>query len=400
MKKEGLYSSGQFAKMADVTIRTIRYYDKENLLKPSFVNEHGARFYTEEDLVKLQQILLFKYLGFSLGEIREMMLGNLDRHLLLNSLDIQRKLVRDRIEQMQLVEQAIHNTADTIRQEKQVDWHQLMKLIHLTNMEKSLKNQYLDASNITSRIRLHELYSHNKQGWFPWVFEQCSIQPGFHVLEIGCGDGTFWTANQDKLPEPISVTLTDLSEGMLRDARRNLAGMDKDCFSFSVVDAQHLPFAEEQFDLVIANHVLFYLENFQQTCEEICRILKKGGILIASTYGKNHMAEVSKLVADFDSRIILSADKLYQRFGKENGQSLLAPYFENPCWHAYEDSLLVTESAPLISYILSCHGNQNQYLPDRYPEFASYVEKKIRNGFHITKEAGIFIAKKTFSTCR
>lgn len=400
MKKEGLYSSGQFAKMADVTIRTIRYYDKENLLKPSFVNEHGARFYTEEDLVKLQQILLFKYLGFSLGEIREMMLGNLDRHLLLNSLDIQRKLVRDRIEQMQLVEQAIHNTADTIRQEKQVDWHQLMKLIHLTNMEKSLKNQYLDASNITSRIRLHELYSHNKQGWFPWVFEQCSMQPGFHVLEIGCGDGTFWTANQDKLPEPISVTLTDLSEGMLRDARRNLAGMDKDCFSFSVVDAQHLPFAEEQFDLVIANHVLFYLENFQQTCEEICRILKKGGILIASTYGKNHMAEVSKLVADFDSRIILSADKLYQRFGKENGQSLLAPYFENPCWHAYEDSLLVTESAPLISYILSCHGNQNQYLPDRYPEFASYVEKKIRNGFHITKEAGIFIAKKTFSTCR
>lgn len=400
MKKEGLYSSGQFAKMADVTIRTIRYYDKENLLKPSFVNEHGARFYTEEDLVKLQQILLFKYLGFSLGEIREMMLGNLDRHLLLNSLDIQRKLVRDRIEQMQLVEQAIHNTADTIRQEKQVDWHQLMKLIHLTNMEKSLKNQYLDASNITSRIRLHELYSHNKQGWFPWVFEQCSMQPGFHVLEIGCGDGTFWTANQDKLPEPISVTLTDLSEGMLRDARRNLAGMDKDCFSFSVVDAQHLPFAEEQFDLVIANHVLFYLENFQQTCEEICRVLKKGGILIASTYGKNHMAEVSKLVADFDSRIILSADKLYQRFGKENGQSLLAPYFENPCWHAYEDSLLVTESAPLISYILSCHGNQNQYLPDRYPEFASYVEKKIRNGFHITKEAGIFIAKKTFSTCR
>ena len=400
MKKEGLYSSGQFAKMADVTIRTIRYYDKENLLKPSFVNEHGARFYTEEDLVKLQQILLFKYLGFSLGEIREMMLGNLDRHLLLNSLDIQRKLVRDRIEQMQLVEQAIHNTADTIRQEKQVDWHQLMKLIHLTNMEKSLKNQYLDASHITSRIRLHELYSHNKQGWFPWVFEQCSMQPGFHVLEIGCGDGTFWTANQDKLPEPISVTLTDLSEGMLRDARRNLAGMDKNCFSFSVVDAQHLPFAEEQFDLVIANHVLFYLENFQQTCEEICRILKKGGILIASTYGKNHMAEVSKLVADFDSRIILSADKLYQRFGKENGESLLAPYFENPYWHAYEDSLLVTESAPLISYILSCHGNQNQYLPDRYPEFASYVEKRIRNGFHITKEAGIFLAKKTFSTCR
>ena len=70
MKKEGYYSSGEFAKMAKVTLRTIRYYDKQNLLKPSYVNENGARFYTDGDFMKLQQILLFKYLGFSLSEIR------------------------------------------------------------------------------------------------------------------------------------------------------------------------------------------------------------------------------------------------------------------------------------------------------------------------------------------
>lgn len=64
MKKDGYYSSGEFAKMADVTLRTIRYYDRQNLLKPSYVNEHGARFYTDSDFVKLQQILLFKFLGF------------------------------------------------------------------------------------------------------------------------------------------------------------------------------------------------------------------------------------------------------------------------------------------------------------------------------------------------
>ena len=50
MKKDGYYSSGEFAKMADVTLRTIRYYDRQNLLKPSYVNEHGARFYTDSDL--------------------------------------------------------------------------------------------------------------------------------------------------------------------------------------------------------------------------------------------------------------------------------------------------------------------------------------------------------------
>ena len=35
MKKDGYYSSGEFAKMADVTLRTIRYYDQHDILKPS-----------------------------------------------------------------------------------------------------------------------------------------------------------------------------------------------------------------------------------------------------------------------------------------------------------------------------------------------------------------------------
>ena len=47
MHKEGFYSSGEFAKKANVTVRTIRFYDKKNLLKPSYVNENGARFYTD-----------------------------------------------------------------------------------------------------------------------------------------------------------------------------------------------------------------------------------------------------------------------------------------------------------------------------------------------------------------
>ena len=59
------YTTGEFARMAHVTIRTIRYYDKQNILKPSYVTEAGARFYTDEDFARLQQILLLKYLGFS-----------------------------------------------------------------------------------------------------------------------------------------------------------------------------------------------------------------------------------------------------------------------------------------------------------------------------------------------
>ena len=104
MKKPGYYSSGEFARMAHVTLRTIRYYDKHDILKPTWVSESGARFYTDEDFARLQQILLLKYLGFSLEDIHEMTIGDSNYHFMLNSLNLQLKLVQDRIEQMQLVE--------------------------------------------------------------------------------------------------------------------------------------------------------------------------------------------------------------------------------------------------------------------------------------------------------
>ena len=107
MKKEGYYSSGEFAKKAHVTLRTIRYYDKQNILVPSARTESGARLYTDEDLAKLQQILLLKYLGFSLEDIREITLASADQQYLLESLRVQKKLLQERIEKMQAMTEAI-----------------------------------------------------------------------------------------------------------------------------------------------------------------------------------------------------------------------------------------------------------------------------------------------------
>ncbi len=393
MKKDGYYSSGEFARMAHVTLRTVRYYDKQDILKPSLVTESGARFYTDEDFARLQQILLLKYLGFSLDDIREMTIGDSDYHFMLNSLNIQLRLVRDRIEQMQLVEKAIQDTAQVIQEQHTIDWSQMLNLIHLTGMEKSLKNQYQNATNISSRINLHNLYSQNKQGWFPWIFQQCHIRPGLRILELGCGDGTLWTENLSLIPEDISITLSDISSGMLRDARRAIGSSDTR-FAFRAFDCKKIPYKDESFDLVIANHVLFYCDDIPAVLKEVCRVLSPGGHFLCSAYGKAHMQEVSQLVEDFDDRIVLSADKLYERFGRENGRKILKPFFPDAKWHSYEDFLLVQDAEPLISYVLSCHGNQNQYILDHYKEFRAFATKKTAKGFRITKDAGVFLCEK------
>ena len=385
------YSSGEFARMAQITVRTVRYYDKQNILKPSLVTPTGARFYTEEDFARLQQIMLLKYLGFSLEDIRELTVNDSDYSYLEHSLEQQQNLVRDRIEQLQLVEQAIGETVTEIRQQQNVDWNRMRELIHLTGMENSLKAQYRNSTNISARIRLHRLFSSNKQGWFPWIYEQCQITEGMKILELGCGNGRLWIENKAKLPADCEIILSDISEGMIRDVRREQSLQD-DRFSFAAFDCHAIPYEDASFDLVIANHVLFSCKDVDRVCSEVGRVLKPGGRFVCGTYGVAHMQEVSRLVTQFDDRITLSGENLYEHFGKENGAQALAPYFAEVDWQQYEDALIVTQAEPLIEYVLSCHGNQNQYILEKYNKFRKYVEGQIRNGYTITKDAGIFIS--------
>ena len=91
MKKEGYYSAGELMKLAHITKKTIRYYDEHHILKPSYVEPNTrTRFYTDDDLARLQQILLFKALGFSLSDIMEMTINESDTHFMVDSLNLQK----------------------------------------------------------------------------------------------------------------------------------------------------------------------------------------------------------------------------------------------------------------------------------------------------------------------
>ena len=386
------YTSGEFAEKAHVSIRTIRYYDQKNLLKPSTHTRSGARRYTDQDFAKLQQILLLKYLGFSLSDIRELTIGSGDEQLLLDSLQIQKKLVEERIKEMNNVMAAIDSTSNALQTDKHVDWNQMLNLMHLTSKTQSLSAQYKNATNIAARIQLHRDYSVNHEGWFPWLFKNLHLQSGMKVLEVGSGNGSLWSQNITKIPEDISVIVSDVSVGMVSDAQEEIGKQAG--FEYEEINAEKLPFPDNTFDLVIANHMLFYCDDIGKAISEIKRVLKPGGRLVASTYSKNHMHEITDLVQSFDKNIVLASTNLYERFGLDNGAEILKQYFDDVSCERYDDAIEVDEAAPLISYILSCHGNQNSILLDRYPEFKHYVEEKTKNSFHITKDAGFFMAKK------
>ncbi len=389
MDKQKYYSTGEFARKGHVSLRTIRWYDRMNLLKPACRSDDGRRYYTEADLAKLQQILLFKYLGFSLDEIREMTIASADPKLLVESMRIQRKLVEERIEEMKEVSSALSETITALSSDQPIDYSNMLDAMHVTSMDNALKAQYEDDANISARIRLHNDYSINPEGWYPWLFRQMELKNGMKVLEVGCGIGTLWQKNRDRIPEDISILLSDKSEGMLRDAAR----LTKNDVRFTVkqFDCAVIPYADHTFDAVIANHVLFYCDDLDAALKEIRRVLKTDGKLFASTYSREHMKEIRQLVQDFNPQIRLSEEPLYEVFGLANGEEKLKPFFSSVELRRYEDAIETEDAGCLISYILSCHGNQNHLLVDHFREFKDYVTSRIQDGFHITKDAGLFI---------
>lgn len=394
MKEKSLYTSGEFAKRANVSVRTIRYYDSKGLLKPSAVSDANYRYYTDSDFAKLQRILVLRSLGFSLEDIAGISMNDKTPSSIKASFDMQLNLIRDKISELQQIEQTIQKASQLISEKNEPDWSQMISLIYLLNMEETLVKQYKNSKNMEARIDLHKGFSNNKQGWYHWIYSQLPIASGVRILEVGCGNGQLWKDNLPLLPEQVQITLSDISSGMLRNAKERLQKVN-DCFTFERFDFQEIPFADHSFDLVIANHVLFYAKNREKTLHEIYRVLKKDGTFCCSTYGRQHMKEIELLAKEFDERIALSEVKLYDIFGLDDGITELSRFFGKVTLHQYEDSLLVTELRPLAEYIYSCHGNQMEYLSGRQEQFERFLTKKIGGkGLHITKDAGIFLCMK------
>jgi DNA-binding transcriptional MerR regulator len=70
------YTVKALAKLSGVSVRTLHWYDETGLLKPAYHGANGYRYYEEEQLLALQQILFFKELGFNLNDIQKLLAQN------------------------------------------------------------------------------------------------------------------------------------------------------------------------------------------------------------------------------------------------------------------------------------------------------------------------------------
>jgi SAM-dependent methyltransferase len=208
--------------------------------------------------------------------------------------------------------------------------------------------QYGDGTKLAVRTALHQRFS-TATAAFP-DFEAALIEwpEAPDVLECGTGTGRFW--ENTRSPKSATLTLTDLSQGMVDAALVRASEHGFGDVTGQACDVQELPFADASFDVVVANHMLYHVPDPDQAVTELARVLRPGGALLAATNGYGHMDVIKELVAEvFEDH----DDKLYEVFGIDTGEQRLRRSFASIVWQAYDNDLVIDDPTAVTAYGLS-----------------------------------------------
>jgi ubiquinone/menaquinone biosynthesis C-methylase UbiE len=241
-----------------------------------------------------------------------------------------------------------------------------------------LQEQYATNANLRARIALHDKYSRNAVTYPHWIFDGYAFPDDADVLEVGCGDGNIWRENLDRIPPGWRLTLTDFSAGMVDAAREPLG----DRAEYAVADVQELPFADASFDAVIANHMLFHVEDRPRALGELARVLRPGGTFHATSIGLDHLRELRELVPPPpDSQWA----RTRERFTIEQVPDELAPFFVGVTIEPVPgpQDLEVTELEDLLDFVRS-RGDVEEAELDPLRR-AAEAEVASRGSFHVSR---------------
>jgi len=134
------YKIKEFASLTKVTVRALHHYDHLGLLKPSGRTESGYRIYTEPDLLRLQQIVTLKFMGFSLGRIKAILAR--PRFAVRKALGIQIEAVEAEIDRLRCASKALRAMAEALDAGGGVEWNKVIHIMEVIKMSDEAKKEW------------------------------------------------------------------------------------------------------------------------------------------------------------------------------------------------------------------------------------------------------------------
>jgi DNA-binding transcriptional MerR regulator len=134
------YLIKEFARLTRTTVRTLHYYDQIGLLRPSFAKPNGYRVYTDADLLKLQQIVTLKFMGFSLAQIKELMGSK--GYEAVRALRIQSAAIKDEMARLGEAARAVEQVLVRLETEGRIHRQKLIKILEVIQMGEDVKKTW------------------------------------------------------------------------------------------------------------------------------------------------------------------------------------------------------------------------------------------------------------------
>ena len=138
------WTTGEVAKQRNISVRTLRYYDQINLLNPSFRDDNGKRYYSEEDLFQLEKIIILKSLSLPLEDIRHILEKLSYKQVLISHYNYLQ-------EQLSKLQTSISNTAsliNIINLEKSLSWKHVSELVQKSQTSSKKWIEYFQEDEI------------------------------------------------------------------------------------------------------------------------------------------------------------------------------------------------------------------------------------------------------------
>lgn len=190
-------TTGELAKKAGVSQKTIRLYDEKGLLKPSGYSEGNYRLYDPEALLVLEKIIALKQVGFSLDEIKENLNHSEDEAILetlQNQIDLMEAKRND-------LERAITRiNAAIIRSNNNPDWDTVADIIRDLQSDQNSDDAHHHAL----------IHSADTLDWYVKIYNSLNIQKGERILDLGCGFAKLWRNNWTDIPAGVTIDAYDL----------------------------------------------------------------------------------------------------------------------------------------------------------------------------------------------
>jgi len=154
-----MFTVKQLSRLAGVTPRTLHHYDAIGLLRPSSVGANGYRYYADEALLRLQQILFYRELDLPLEQIK-LIMGRRDFELSA-ALESHRTELGKRIERLQRLMRTVDSTLEHLKGEKEMTKRQLFEAFsdeQQAEYEKEIAHKY-DPATVKESQRKWKSYS-------------------------------------------------------------------------------------------------------------------------------------------------------------------------------------------------------------------------------------------------